>query len=511
MSKLAWNDIDWNIIQRRISRQQRRVYKASIERNKEKVHAIQRRIINSLDFKLLAIQQVIIKNKVSIIISKELISHEKKIELAYQLKINSTIKKTNLNSTKNKFQFLEILNIQDQAKQILIKFALEPEWEALFEPNSYGFRPGRSCHDLIATFLFSLKRKSRYIIYVNLHKCFYSTDYEKLLKKLSTFNSIKSHLKLWLKTGIIKNYQNRHNDIFKEVEFQFRNDILSPLMLNIALHGLGNFIRSWYKSIWYSTKGKNFNIQKYNKKTIFGLSRYADNFIITTSVNININEIKTQVGIWLYNEIGIILSKSKIKIINSNEGFELIGFRIITIKNQLTKKYKVKIYPSRSSKTFIIRSIHNLIQKNKSVPVYSLITILSIRIIVWANYFRFSECKQDFSKIDYLIFNQIRLWILKKKPKGLISRIKVKSKYFPKGNIYNFKGKNYRNNWILTAKTKTKSGNIKENFLPRMVWVSSSKYIKIKAKASPYNNNNLYWTKRFRKYSKFNYEFDIYN
>ena len=66
MSKLAWNDIDWNIIQRRISRQQRRVYKASIERNKEKVHAIQRRIINSLDFKLLAIQQVIIKNKVSI-------------------------------------------------------------------------------------------------------------------------------------------------------------------------------------------------------------------------------------------------------------------------------------------------------------------------------------------------------------------------------------------------------------------------------------------------------------
>merc|ERR1711937_1025726 len=98
-------------------------------------------------YKLLAIQQVIIKNKVSIIISKELISHEKKIELAYQLKINSTIKKTNLNSTKNKFQFLEILNIQDQAKQILIKFALEPEWEALFEPNSYGFRPGRSCHD----------------------------------------------------------------------------------------------------------------------------------------------------------------------------------------------------------------------------------------------------------------------------------------------------------------------------------------------------------------------------
>merc|ERR1711933_33758 len=369
-------------------------------------------IICSIDSKLLAIRQAIINNK-------ELISHEKKVELAYQLKLNFNKKKAILNHEKSKLQPLYISKIQDQAKQILVKLALEPEWEALFEPNSYGFRPGRSCHDLIATFLFSLKRKSRYIIYVNLDKCFYSTDYEKLLKKLSTFNSIKSQLKLWLKTGIIKNYQNRHNEIFKEVEFQFRNDILLPLMLNIALHGLGNFIRSWYKSIWYSTKGKNFNIQKYNKKTIFGLSRYADNFIITTSVNININEIKTQVGIWLYNEIGIILSKSNIKIISSNEGFELIGFRIITIKNQLTKKYKVKIYPSRSSKTSIIRSIHNLIQKNKSISVYSLITLLSIRIIVWANYFRFSECKQDFSKIDYLIFNQIRLWILKKKAKRI--------------------------------------------------------------------------------------------
>merc|ERR1712224_1050899 len=103
-------------------------------------------------------------------------------------------------------------------------------------------------------------------------------------------------------------------------------NIISSLLLNIALHGLGNYIRSWY-----TTKGKNFKIEKYNKKTIFGLSRYADDLIITTSISVNINEIKTQIAIWLYNEIGITLSKSKIKIINSNEGFELIGFQIITI------------------------------------------------------------------------------------------------------------------------------------------------------------------------------------
>merc|ERR1711933_432505 len=112
-------------------------------------------------------------------------------------------------------------------------------------------------------------------------------------------------LKLWLKRGTINNFQ--------KLKFQFRNNIISSLLLNIALHGLGNYIRSWYRSIWYSTKGKNFKIEKYNKKTIFGLSRYADDLIITTSISVNINEIKTQIAIWLYNEIGITLSKSKIK------------------------------------------------------------------------------------------------------------------------------------------------------------------------------------------------------
>jgi RNA-directed DNA polymerase len=37
---------------------------------------------------------------------------------------------------------LGIPTINDRALQALCKMALEPEWEARFEPNSYGFRPG---------------------------------------------------------------------------------------------------------------------------------------------------------------------------------------------------------------------------------------------------------------------------------------------------------------------------------------------------------------------------------
>ena len=39
--------------------------------------------------------------------------------------------------------------IADRCLQALTVNALEPEWEARFEPKSYGFRPGRGCHDAI--------------------------------------------------------------------------------------------------------------------------------------------------------------------------------------------------------------------------------------------------------------------------------------------------------------------------------------------------------------------------
>jgi RNA-directed DNA polymerase len=45
---------------------------------------------------------------------------------------------------------LGILVITDRVHQARYRNALEPEWEARFEPHSYGFRPGRSCQDAIS-------------------------------------------------------------------------------------------------------------------------------------------------------------------------------------------------------------------------------------------------------------------------------------------------------------------------------------------------------------------------
>jgi len=60
----------------------------------------------------------------------------------------------------------------DRATQALVKQALEPEWEAKFESSSYGFRPGRSCHDAIEAIFDATKLKPKYVLDADISKCF---------------------------------------------------------------------------------------------------------------------------------------------------------------------------------------------------------------------------------------------------------------------------------------------------------------------------------------------------
>jgi group II intron reverse transcriptase/maturase len=514
MSKQAWEDINWTLVQKRISRQQRRVYKASMEGNKAKVHSIQRRIIASLDAKLLAIRRVTTDNKgrnTAGVDGVKSISHIKKIELAYRLKLDGKakpIRRTYIPKPgKSEMRPLGIPTIEDRAKQMLAKLALEPEWEAIFEPNSFGFRPGRSCHDAIATLFLSLRGKFRYVLDADIQKCFDRIDHDKLLNKLSTFGPMECQIKAWLKADIMVGYMKRPDEIFQSMEGTPQGEVISPLLANIALHGLGDHIKDWYANTWYVTTGRDSSVAKRDRKAAIGFSRYADDFIITAPERVDIEQIEKQVSLWLNTEAGLTLSKAKTRIVNSTEGFEFLGFQIITIKKQSKEgyKYKVKIHPSRSSKKRIILRIRKLIQDNRSASSYSLINLLSSRIIGWANYFRFSECIQDFAKIDYVIFQQVRAWVFRRRSKGLRSRTKLKHKYFPEGNTYRFRGKEYQNNWILTGQSLSKGGVMKENFLPKMVWVGSSQHVKIKGNASPYDGNHLYWAKRAEIYSRFSH------
>jgi RNA-directed DNA polymerase len=521
----AWEDVNWKLVQKRVSRQQRRVFKASMEvkreqqsknsnesviaKNRRIVHAIQRRIIGSLDARLLAVRSVTTENKgrnTPGLDRQVTISQKKKMKLASNLKLDgkaSPIRRTYIPKPgTNEVRPFGIPTIEDRAKQMLAKIALEPEWEAAFEPNSYGFRPGRSCHDAIGSLFLSLRgNKTRFVLDADIQKCFDQIDHEKLLNRLSTFDQMKNQIKAWLKADIMVGYTNRPDEVFQSMEGTPKGRVISPLLANIALHGLETHIKEWYSKELYPKLDKSSKVAIRDRMSQIGFSRYADDFIITAQEESTILQIKKQVELWLSEEVGFPLSKIKTKIINSTEGFQFLGFRLISLKQEISGQYKLKIYPSEKSKKRLINRTRGIIHSNRSASSYALIHLLAPRIIGWANYFRYSQCSKDFSKLDSLIFQQTRAWAFRRKSKGLSSRTKIKEKYFPSGRTYIFRGKEYKNNWILVGQTKDSNGELKENFLPKLSWVGSSEHVKIQGIASPYDKNHIYWMKRMEKYS----------
>ena len=123
--------------------------------------------------------------------------------------------------------------MSDRATQALVKLALEPQWEARFEPNSYGFRPGRSCHDALEAIFNEIRYKPKYILDADIAKCFDRIDHPALLDKIDTFPLVRRLIRGWLKAGVMDGRQ-----LFPTQAGTPQGGVLSPLLANIALHGL---------------------------------------------------------------------------------------------------------------------------------------------------------------------------------------------------------------------------------------------------------------------------------
>ena len=81
---------------------------------------------------------------------------------------------------KNEKRPLGIPTMKDRGLQKLVQLALEPEWEAKFEPNSFGFRPGRSCHDAISAVFSNINKKPKYVLDADISNCFVCINHEAL-------------------------------------------------------------------------------------------------------------------------------------------------------------------------------------------------------------------------------------------------------------------------------------------------------------------------------------------
>jgi RNA-directed DNA polymerase len=206
----GWKAIDWRKAERYVFKLQKRIFAANRCGDVKKVRKLQKTLMRSWSNRILSVRKVTQDNqgkKTAGVDGLKSLSPAERLELARELKLTGKSKPTRRvwipKPGSNEKRPLGIPVMYDRALQAVVKSALEPSGEAIFEPNSYGFRPGRSCHDAIWQIKACIQHKAKFVLDADIAKCFDRINHYELLQKLSIKGKVRRQVKSWLKSGVI--------------------------------------------------------------------------------------------------------------------------------------------------------------------------------------------------------------------------------------------------------------------------------------------------------------------
>lgn len=209
-----WKDIKWSEIELTVFNLQTQIYKQSQLGKVKACQKLQRELVKGLEAKLLAVRRVTQDNagkSVAGVDGIKTVKQDDRMQLANSLILDgsaSKIRRVNIPKSNGKTRPLGIPTIKDRCKQMLVKLALEPEWEAKFENNVYGFRPGYSAFDVKCLITRQIQGATKYFLDADIKGCFDNISHKKLLQKLGTLPMFEKQIKAWLEAGIMDGFKN---------------------------------------------------------------------------------------------------------------------------------------------------------------------------------------------------------------------------------------------------------------------------------------------------------------